>query len=597
MPKCFINNQPVEVPEGTSIIEAFKKQAQDIAHYCWHEGLSVAGVCRLCMVEIEGQSKLQIACNTMVKEGMKISNQSPKVKQAVKWGLEFHLINHPLDCPICDQAGECELQEQYMKFGRYRPSMAWPKVKKRKVVSLGSKVVLDTERCILCSRCVRFTDEVSKTHELGIFNRGDKSEIGIFQDKPLENNYALNTVDICPVGALTSKHFRFQQRVWYLKTARSVCTGCSTGCNIDMDYNEEGVFRFRPRYNGEVNKHWMCDKGRGLHTLPNKEGRLKEVQVSCLSDHHRLDKDGLIPAKLSSPDHNREGHLPPFATKDILQSPPPSAYTRRSQRALDLSIRALKHLRGHFVSSDKITSVKNSHHHALVLTAQYTVEELEDVLSFFLKFLGGKEDVYYWQNNPEGFNDFDGLLLRGDKNPNTAGLLKVLNSREVKTLPISGDDLKQRLKDRTTNTVWVAGPENQAAYPDLKDQLKLLTTVCENVIWWTAHPLLMKEFVATSLESVTFPSSKHRHSQGGGNPKKAGVLWQIPTKTFFEKEGTFINFKGLAQKIHPVKLMVEAALSLSESVQILKGQALDTRPAFLKEDRKTNHFTTQKRAL
>ena len=170
-----------------------------------------------------------------------------------------------MDCPICDQAGECALQEQYMKFGSYDSSMAESKVKKRKVLDLGSKIVLDTERCILCSRCVRFTDEVSKTHELGIFNRGDRSEIGIFKDKPLNNDYAMNTVDICPVGALTSKDFRFQQRVWYLKTAPSLCIGCSTGCNIDVDYNEEGVWRVRPRFNEDVNGHWMCDKGRGIY--------------------------------------------------------------------------------------------------------------------------------------------------------------------------------------------------------------------------------------------------------------------------------------------------------------------------------------------
>ena len=138
--------------------------------------------------------------------------------------------------------------------------MAERKVKKRKVIDLGPKIVLDSERCILCSRCVRFTDEVSKTHELGIFNRGDHSEIGIFKDKPLDNNYAINTVDICPVGALTSKDFRFRQRVLYLKTANSVCTGCSTGCNTYVDYNEEGIFRVRPRYNEKINGYWMCDK-------------------------------------------------------------------------------------------------------------------------------------------------------------------------------------------------------------------------------------------------------------------------------------------------------------------------------------------------
>ena len=178
MLKCTINGKQLEVKEGTTVIQAMRDNGMEIAHYCWHPGLSVAGVCRLCMVEISGNPRLQIGCNTTITDGMVINNTSEKVKDSVKWGLDFHLINHPLDCPICDQAGECGLQDQYMEFGKYTPEMAEVKVKKHKVVDLGPTVVLDSERCILCSRCVRFTDEISKTHELGIFNRGDRSEIG-----------------------------------------------------------------------------------------------------------------------------------------------------------------------------------------------------------------------------------------------------------------------------------------------------------------------------------------------------------------------------------------------------------------------------------
>ena len=288
MPNCTINGEKVEVKEGSTIIQAYQKLERDIAHYCWHPGLSVAGVCRLCMVEIEGIPRLQIACNTEVKEGMVINNTNDQVKDVVRWGMDFHLINHPLDCPICDQAGECGLQEQYMKFGQYDPEMAERKVKKRKVVDLGSKIVLDSERCILCSRCVRFTDEVSKTHELGIFNRGDRSEIGTFEDKPLENDYAINTVDICPVGALTSKDFRFRQRVWYLKDAETICVGCSTGCNVRLFYNEEGFFRVKPIYNKDVNGYWMCDKGREVYKFLNVEARLQKAQKIMGKDYKEM---------------------------------------------------------------------------------------------------------------------------------------------------------------------------------------------------------------------------------------------------------------------------------------------------------------------
>ena len=299
MPKCKINGKEVEVPAGSSIIQAFKASGEDIAHYCWHPGLSVAGVCRLCMVDIEGNPKMQIACNTTVAEGMVITNRSEKVKDTVKWGLDFHLINHPLDCPICDQAGECGLQDQYMQFGKYEPEMAERKVKKHKVVDLGPTVMLDTERCILCSRCVRFTEEVSKTRELGIFNRGDRSEIGTFDGKPLNNNYSLNTVDICPVGALTSKDFRFRQRVWYLKEASTICTGCSTGCNVTAYYNEEGMWRVRPRLNEKVNGYWMCDKGRDIYKYVNKKSRLLTAKISKGSQVEALEAGAAV-KKLSA---------------------------------------------------------------------------------------------------------------------------------------------------------------------------------------------------------------------------------------------------------------------------------------------------------
>ena len=525
--KCEINNQEIEVSEGTSIIEAFKKLDQPIAHYCWHPGLSVAGVCRLCMVEIEGVSKLQIACNIKVTEGMKISNQSEKVKAAVRWGLEFHLINHPLDCPICDQAGECELQEQYMHFGKYSPNMSERKVKKRKVVDLGPKIVLDSERCILCSRCVRFTDEVSKTHELGIFNRGDKSEIGVFIDKPLDNEYAVNTVDICPVGALTSKDFRFQQRVWYLKTADSICTGCSTGCNIQADYNEEGLFRVRPRYNKEINGHWMCDRGREVYRLPNRSGRLWEAYMPS------TDKDDLS-CSVSS-------------------------------------VEALKKIRKLFLEETDAKGSSNSSNleadkSILVLTAQYTTEEYEDLISFFLKSLGTKESIFYWKNNPESFDDFDGLLLRGDKNPNTTGLLEILKKKEALN---PWENLQKQLETKRVKTVWVAGPENQKVYPDIEKKLKYFESYCKEVIWWTAHPL---------------PDSQK--------------IWQISAKTFFEKDGTFINFAGIVQQIKAISSFVPSALSLSESVTVLKGEELQkTEPPFLKAPMKSNHFTYRKTEL
>ncbi len=576
--KCEINGQPVEVKTGASIIHAFKKLDQPIAHYCWHPGLSVAGVCRLCMVDIEGIPKLQIACNIEAKEGMKISNQSEKVKSAVRWGLEFHLINHPLDCPICDQAGECELQEQYMRFGQYSPNMAEKKVKKRKVIDLGSKIVLDSERCILCTRCTRFTDEVSKTHELGIFNRGDRSEIGVFKDKPLENNYAINTVDICPVGALTSKDFRFRQRVWYLKTANSICTGCSTGCNTTVDYNEEGVFRVKPRYNQKINGHWMCDKGRKLALLSNREGRLLQALAPAVSKEEIQSVSQFRPAPEKEQAHTAPEKEQTHKQKTVINTAPDKLKSflgggvkqplfNPSDRTD--SIEFLKKIKKFFIekTNQKTTrEIKRTTHHSLILTAQYTTEEYKDLIAFFLNFLGTKKSIYYWQNNPKSFNDFDGLLLRGDKNPNTKGLGQILEENQALN---PWDSLQTRLKNKEIDTLWVAGPENQTTYSDLKEKIGNFEKQCSNIIWWTAHPLPVRNLQNT---------------------------WQIPTKTCMEKEGTLTNFAGIKQKIKPVRLFVSSALSLSESVSVLKGEELKAPESFL-GTMKTNYFTERKKAL
>lgn len=493
MLKCTINGVDLEVKEGTSIIEAMTENQQKIAHYCWHPGLSVAGVCRMCFVEIEGNPKVQIACNTAVTEGMKVNNTSDKVKEAAKWGLDFHLINHPLDCPVCDQAGECGLQDQYMEFGKYNPEMAEKKVKKQKVVDLGPTVVLDSERCILCSRCVRFTDEVTKTSELGIFNRGDHSEIGTHDQKPLDNPYSLNTVDICPVGALTSKDFRFRQRVWYLKDAPGICNGCSTGCNVTFYFNKEGFYRVKPRFNAEVNGHWMSDDGRDVYKFINKEARWTKAK--------RKTKEGWT-------------ELAPGAAAKEAAS----------------------------VVKSGGSSV------ALVLTGQYTLEEYQHIIPAFINDVGTK-NIYHWINNPESFDSFDGLLLRGDKNPNTKGLLAVLAQHGVSA---NWKDLVEGIKSKNIKTVVVAGPENQKHFPDLKDRLKDLSQA-ENLIW-------MQTGKNAELEALT------------------GNTWLIPMKSFVEKDGTFVNFKGMEQKFKKVTTVVNEALSLTEAVQLMTGQNLMIRP-------------------
>jgi len=202
MPNFTINGISVDVPQGTTILEAAKTAGIEIPHYCYHPKLSVAGNCRMCLVEVEKFPKLQIACNTIVTDGMAVKTDSEKVKQAVTGVLEFLLIHHPIDCPICDQAGECGLQIYYMKYGLHKSRYAVEdKVHKKKVQDIGGQIILDAERCILCSRCIRFLQEVTGTGELEFFQRGDHSEISIFPGRPLDNRYTGNLADICPVGA------------------------------------------------------------------------------------------------------------------------------------------------------------------------------------------------------------------------------------------------------------------------------------------------------------------------------------------------------------------------------------------------------------
>lgn len=514
MPKCTINGTEVEVKDGATIIEAFKKMEQDIAHYCWHPGLTVAGVCRLCMVEIEGNPRLQIACNTPVTEGMVITNQSEKVKDTVRWGMDFHLINHPLDCPICDQAGECGLQEQYMKFGQYDPEMAERKVKKSKVVDLGPTVVLDTERCILCSRCVRFTEEVSKTNELRIVNRGDRAEIGTFDNTPLDNNYSINTVDICPVGALTSKDFRFRQRVWYLKDAETICTGCSTGCNVSVYYNEEGAFRVKPRQNDEINGYWMCDKGRDIYSFVNRKYRITKGK---------------------------------FGFKDQWEQSEPAEMAKRAGDKL------------------KEQSKVGTGDMALVLTGQYTNEEYESALSYFCGDLGIK-NVYHWINNPEDMDGFDGLLYRGDRNPNTAGLKVALKKHGVGS---EWSELKANLDSGSVSLLVVAGPENNSVFPDLEERLELFSKA-KNMVYMAAGK-------SEHLDNVTTRT------------------YQVPMKVFFEKNGTFTNYKEMNQAVKRGATFVPAALTLSEAVELMAGKELDMKARPSREIHNKNNYQTLER--
>ncbi len=276
MPKCTINGQAIEVDRGVTVIQAAAELGFDVPHFCYHPALSVPANCRMCLIEIEPPPgrppmKLQPACYTQVAEGMVVQTESERVLQARRAVLEFILVNHPVDCPICDQAGECKLQDYYMDYDAQASRVRTSKVSKAKVLPLGPEVVYDGERCILCTRCVRFCDEVTGTSELTVTERGDRSEIRTFAGRELDNAYSLCTVDLCPVGALTSRDFRFKCRVWLLTSTDSICTGCSRGCSIHLEHHRNEIQRYRPRFNPEINEYWMCDAGRHTYNEVHRD--------------------------------------------------------------------------------------------------------------------------------------------------------------------------------------------------------------------------------------------------------------------------------------------------------------------------------------
>ncbi|HZH03773.1 MAG TPA: molybdopterin-dependent oxidoreductase, partial [Myxococcaceae bacterium] len=242
-----------------------------IPFYCYHSRLSIAANCRMCLVEVSNSPKLVPACQTALAEGVQVKTVTPKVKSAQRSTMEFLLLNHPVDCSICDQSGECKLQDYYVRYN-WKPSrLEGTKVLKNKRKVLGPTVVLDQERCILCTRCVRFMSEVAKEPQLGVFGRGSHETIDTFAEGGLTSNYSGNTVDICPVGALLSRDFRFRARAWFLSSAPSICTGCSRGCNINADFFGQDTYRYRPRENEQVNKIWMCDQGRVSYKYLNRD--------------------------------------------------------------------------------------------------------------------------------------------------------------------------------------------------------------------------------------------------------------------------------------------------------------------------------------
>ena len=281
MPSFELDGKTVEFEPGEKILSAAMRAGIQIPHYCYHPGMSVVATCRMCMVDVIDMGngrpapKLQTSCSMDAVEGMKVETMNEKVKDAKELVMEYLLINHPLDCPICDQSGECVLQDYSFEFGSGKSEMEYSK----RVYGwrdIGTFVALERNRCIHCTRCDRFTREITGTNEFGMFNRGHELTVDTYSDRPMTNQFQGNMADICPVGAITEKEFRFKRRVWKLKKTPSICVGCSTGCNVTIEYDKNEVFRLKPRDNPDVNKWWMCDQGR----LTYKDLNIRENRIA-----------------------------------------------------------------------------------------------------------------------------------------------------------------------------------------------------------------------------------------------------------------------------------------------------------------------------
>jgi NADH-quinone oxidoreductase subunit G len=406
MVTVVIDGKPHQFPKGANLLDACNDVGANVPFFCYHPGLTAPAVCRQCLVDVKGQPKPVPSCYTPVADKMEVTTSSPRILDVRRQMLEFTLLNHPIDCPICDKAGECTLQKHYFDWDAKFARNDGIKVKKGKAVDIGKHIVLDQERCILCTRCIRVCDEVAREPELTMAQRGDHEVLTTAPGKRLDNPYSLNTVDVCPVGALTSKDFRFAMRAWELYSTPSVCPGCATGCNIEVHASRDTVYRLVPRANPAVNKFWMCDDGRFTYK------------------------------RLSQP---RAG------------TPTVAGVTAEWDRALDEAARLIK-----------FAIERNPAGVGVVFNAQSTNEDLY-VLGR-LAFEQLKLERAYLAGLDEGWHD--DILVSADKNPNTAGA-RAVGAGRLKSLLDLARDVKAR--SITTLIVvgdqGVLGPNGLAALP------------------------------------------------------------------------------------------------------------------------------------
>lgn len=472
MPKFILDGREIEFNPGQTIIEAAAKHGIDIPHFCWHPSLSVSGNCRMCLVEIAKMPKLMIACSTVAAEGMVVHSQSQKVIEARNAVMEFFLINHPLDCPICDEAGECKLQDYAYQHGTGESRFVEEKIHKDKRVPLGPYVLFDAERCISCSRCIRFCDEIAKESQLTFIKRGDRVTIVTYPGKQLDNPYSLNTTDICPVGALTNRDFRFRARVWDMSATKSVCVGCARGCNSEIWVRNNEILRITPRFNEGVNSYWMCDHGR-VNTY-------KFINAGDRVDGPQIRKDGIL-VKI------------------------------HWDEALAEAARQIR-----LFKPDQI---------AFIASAFATCED-NFVLKQFANTVVNSKNLDFLRHEDPSFED--DILRKADVTPNTKGceLLEIEPLRSG----LSFEEIVTAIKQKKIKAVYLIEDDVISALPELEEVFAELDLLI-------VHSTNFNR--TTSIADIVFPAA-----------------------TYAEKNGTFVNFQGRAQRIRPAVATVDVDRAL-----------------------------------
>lgn len=488
MPTVIVNNKPVEIgsSEKLNCIQAAERAGDTIPSYCWHHDLSVVASCRMCLVEVgekkpDGtiamQPKLSPGCQTPVKDGTVIISNSEKVLAAQKATLEYLLLNHPLDCPVCDQAGECGLQDYSYNYGRGYSRLQEPKNIKPDKDYIGDQITLFTDRCIMCTRCVRFTREISGTAELQVISRGTHEEIDIFPGDPCNNKLAGNVVDLCPVGALCSKDFLYKQRVWWLKSKNSVCPNCSTGCSITVDQNDDVLYRLKPRENPQAQGSFMCDEGRFGWKYIQSERRL------------------------TSPEHRSGGKTVAKDWESVLAS-------------LQSTIAGL--------------TGKKSETFAVSISPWATVEEAYLVAKLVRKLspnarltLGpvrvAGEDDHYPKDVHGNASSSPKFTIRAEKCPNRLGVEAVLKHFQDEIIPFA--TVLEQIQSGEVKSLYVLGGDPEGWISD------------SQIATFDKLSLLIVQDLLSSAAS-----------------EKAHFV--LPGGAWAEKDGTFVNHKGLAQAIH-----------------------------------------------